>query len=72
MATFSVTFSNVLLTLLYLIPGFLLCKYKKVRADHLSTVSVILKNQPVLTDPEEVKHFSIKKNMRIPTVKVNA
>ena len=42
MATFSVTFSNVLLTLLYLIPGFLLCKYKKVRADHLSTVSVIL------------------------------
>ena len=42
MAGFSVTFSNVLLTLLYLIPGFLLCKCKKVRADHLSTVSVIL------------------------------
>ena len=42
MATFSATFSNVLLTLLYLIPGFLLCKCKKVRADHLSTVSVIL------------------------------
>lgn len=42
MATFSVTFSNVLLTLLYLLPGFLLCKRKKVQADHLSTVSVIL------------------------------
>ena len=42
MATFSVTFSNVLLTLLYLLPGFLLCKFRKVNAGHLSTVSVIL------------------------------
>ena len=42
MATFNVTFSNVLLTLLYLFPGFLLCKCRKVRADHLSSISVIL------------------------------
>ena len=42
MATFNVTFSNVLLTLLYLCPGFLLCKFRKVRPEHLSTVSVIL------------------------------
>ena len=42
MASFSVTFSNVLLTLLYLFPGFLLCKLRKVRAEHLSSVSVIL------------------------------
>jgi len=42
MVGFSVTFSNVLLMLLYLAPGFLLCKSKKVRPDHLSSISVIL------------------------------
>ena len=42
MATFNVTFSNVLLMLLYMLPGFLLCKFRKVRPDHLSSVSVIL------------------------------
>ena len=42
MASFSVTFSNVLLALLYLLPGFLLCKFRMVRPDHLSTTSVIL------------------------------
>ena len=42
MAGFSVTFSNVLLMLLYLLPGFALCKWKKVRPEHLSTPSVIL------------------------------
>ena len=42
MVSFSVTFSNVLLMLLYLLPGFLLCKGKKVRPEHLSTPSVIL------------------------------
>jgi len=42
MATFSITFSNVLLTLLYLFPGFLLCRFRKVSASHLSSVSVIL------------------------------
>ena len=42
MASFDVTFSNVLKTLLYLLPGFLLCRFRKVRAEHLSSVSVIL------------------------------
>ena len=42
MAGFSVTFSNVLLTLLYLLPGFLLQKSGKTRAEHLSSFSVVL------------------------------
>lgn len=42
MNSFSVTFGNVLLTLLYLLPGFLLQKSGKVRAEHLSSVSAIL------------------------------
>jgi len=42
MVSFSVTFSNVLLMLLYLVPGFLLYKFKKVSPDHLSSMSVIL------------------------------
>ena len=42
MVSFTVTFSNVLLMLLYLLPGFLLCKCIKVRPEHLSTPSVIL------------------------------
>ena len=42
MISFSVTFSNVLLMLLYLLPGFFLCKVKKVFPDHLSSISVIL------------------------------
>lgn len=40
--SFEVTFSNVLLTLLYIIPGFIACKVKKASADHLSTLSTIL------------------------------
>lgn len=40
--SFSITFSNVLLMLLYLLPGFLFCKTKKIQPDHLSSVSVIL------------------------------
>lgn len=39
---FEVTFSNVLLTLLYIIPGYIVAKMGKAFADHLSTVSVIL------------------------------
>lgn len=39
---FQVAFSNVLITLLYIIPGFLLCKAKKAAADHLSTMSAVL------------------------------
>ncbi len=42
MTTFSITFSNVLLSLLYLVPGYILCKCRKVQPGHLSTVSVIL------------------------------
>ena len=42
MSSFSVTFSNVLLMLLYLLPGFLLCRVKKVSSAHLSSISVIL------------------------------
>ena len=42
MTPFSVTFGNVLLMLLYLLPGFFMCKVKKIKPDHLSSVSVIL------------------------------
>ena len=34
--------SNVLLTLLYIAPGYLLCKSRKATADHLSTLSAVL------------------------------
>ena len=36
------TLSNVLLTLMYLLPGFALCKFGKVKHEHLSSLSVIL------------------------------
>ena len=39
---FQIAFSNVLLTLLYIIPGFLICKFKKAAAEHLSSISAIL------------------------------
>lgn len=39
---FKIAFSNVILTLLYILPGFLLCKFKKVSAEHLSSMSAIL------------------------------
>ena len=42
MTPFSVTFGNVLLMLLYLLPGFFMCKVKKIKPNHLSSVSVIL------------------------------
>ena len=42
MNAFNVTFSNVLLTLLYLLPGFILCKLRKVRTEHLGSVSAVL------------------------------
>ena len=42
MTSFSVTFSNVLLALLYMLPGYWLCKCKKVKPEHLSTPSVLL------------------------------
>ena len=42
MVSFTVTLSNVLLTLMYLLPGFALCKFGKVKHEHLSSLSVIL------------------------------
>ena len=40
--SFGIAFSNVLLTLLYILPGYLSCKTKIAKADHLSTLSAIL------------------------------
>ena len=40
--SFQIALSNVILTLLYIIPGYAFCKWKKVAADHLSTLSAIL------------------------------
>ena len=40
--TFQIALSNVILTLLYILPGFLACKFKKATADHLSSMSGIL------------------------------
>ena len=42
MVSFSITFSNVLLMLLYLLPGFFLCKARKIHPEHLSSISVVL------------------------------
>lgn len=39
---FKIALSNVILTLLYILPGFLLCKFKKVSAEHLSSMSAVL------------------------------
>ncbi len=40
--SFQVTFTNVLITLLYILPGFAMCKVKKASAEHLPTFSAIL------------------------------
>ena len=42
MITFQIAFLNVLLSLLYMFPGFLLCKCKKAAADHLPSICTIL------------------------------
>lgn len=39
---FFIALGNVLITLLYAAPGYALCKAKKVSAEHLSTLSVVL------------------------------
>lgn len=39
---FEITLTNVLIILLYALPGFALCKAKKATADHLSTMSSVL------------------------------
>lgn len=40
--SFKIALSNVLLMLLYIVPGFLICKAKKASAEHLSTISAVL------------------------------
>lgn len=40
--SFQTTLFQVLLTLLYIVPGFILCKMKKVGAEHLSGMSAVL------------------------------
>lgn len=40
--SFTLTLGNVLLTLLYIVPGYGLCKWKKVRGEHLTTLSALL------------------------------
>ncbi len=42
MISFKIAFFNVLISLIYMLPGFILCKTKKAVADHLSTMSAIL------------------------------
>lgn len=39
---FSIALSNVIVTLLYIFPGFIICKMKKATAAHLSTMSAVL------------------------------
>ena len=39
---FEIALSNVLLTLFYIVPGYIICKMKKASVDHLSTISSIL------------------------------
>ncbi len=39
---FQVVFNNVLLALLFMVPGFVFCKLKTVKPEHLSTVSTFL------------------------------
>ena len=40
--SFDIALSNVIVTLLYIIPGFIICKMKRAAADHLSTLSGVL------------------------------
>lgn len=40
--SFQIALSNVLITLLYIVPGYLLCKAKRAAAEHLSTMSAVL------------------------------
>ena len=39
---FNITLTNVLLCLLYIIPGYIVCKMKKATASHLKTMSAVL------------------------------
>lgn len=40
--SFEVALTNVLITLLYIVPGYMICRMKKASADHLSTLSAVL------------------------------
>lgn len=40
--SFNIALSNVLVTLMYILPGFIVCKLKRASADHLSTLSGVL------------------------------
>ena len=40
--SFDITFSNVLLTLLYILPGYIVCKMGKVSPQHQSSLSGVL------------------------------
>lgn len=40
--SFNIALSNVIITLLYILPGYIVCKMKRAAADHLSTLSGVL------------------------------
>lgn len=42
MSTFQITFQNVLLALIYMVPGFIVSKMGKVKSEHLSGLSTVL------------------------------
>jgi predicted permease len=39
---FTIAFSNVLVTLLYILPGYLVCRFRRATAEHLPTLSGLL------------------------------
>ena len=40
--SFIITLSNVVLTLMYILPGYAFCKWKKFKGEHLTTLSALL------------------------------
>lgn len=42
MESFQITLANVLVTLFYILPGFIVCKMRKATADHLPSMSALL------------------------------
>lgn len=40
--SFQIALTNVLITIVYIIPGYLICKAKKADTEHLSTISAVL------------------------------
>jgi predicted permease len=40
--SFTLTLGNVLLTLLYILPGYAFCKWRKLKGEHLTTLSALL------------------------------